>query len=424
VVTGFRDPFLAKWPALDEIRGQKGGKSLYGSISGGISNKGPTAFLYTVASHDLTNWTYLGPLTSILMELREPSPWTSNLGINWECVNFLSLRDGPTEFQFLTMGAEGVPRLEASEDEMPHVSRPLWMAGSLKSTRNGITMEQEMSGILDYGCFYAGSSYEHPVSHTRIVWGWLKEEDLTLARRESKGWTGCLSLPRELFLLCIRGVTKSLKTPLEDISSTKIVDDESNESSQGEKRKNLYTLGIRPYSGITLLRQSPSQVWTHLGGGHGPRRLTALERTSWEMEALVKIESASCCLGFHINHNDDLSQRVTVYFSSENEAIGIDCSRSNKERDIKKSTVRGPFTLFTLIDNGAEAMEMLHLRIFRDGDIVEVFANDRFVLSSFAYADSAFRGISYFVDGHGSDSVVFEYVRVWENLESCMIEAA
>ncbi|KAK9327806.1 hypothetical protein V1520DRAFT_347853, partial [Lipomyces starkeyi] len=57
----------------------------------------------------------------------------------------------------------------------------------------------------------------------------------------------------------------------------------------------------------------------------------------------------------------------------------------------------GPHTLFTLRDGNAEVEEKLHLRIFCDRDVVEVYANDRFALSTVVYTDEPTAlGISLF----------------------------
>ncbi|KAK9241794.1 hypothetical protein V1506DRAFT_549607 [Lipomyces tetrasporus] len=78
----------------------------------------------------------------------------------------------------------------------------------------------------------------------------------------------------------------------------------------------------------------------------------------------------------------------------------------------------GPHTLFTLRDGNAEVQEKLHLRIFCDRDVVEVYANDRFALSTVVYKDEPTAlGINFFAKGR-LGIALFEEVKVWEDMGS------
>ncbi|KAM5344237.1 hypothetical protein ACJ41O_012774 [Fusarium nematophilum] len=410
-VTGFRDPYLSECPALDKIRGVK---SLYGFMSGGILKGGPTVFLYAVAPNDLTKWTYLGPLVEIPTGFRPSGRWGGDFGVNWECVNFMVLRDGADEYQFLLMGTEGGQK-PAAEDESGVWS--LWMAGALEDDAEGPKMKHDFSGVLDHGCFYAPNSYEHPVTKTRIVWGWLKEDELSLARREAKGWTGYFSLPRELFLYTAHNVTRSLQTPLEDVRCVKITEEMS---SQGSSKK-LQTLGIRPLTDLQSLRLGSPAVWTEADRSTNTGKLTETRSPSWELEATINVSPNQQRVGFCIRHNDDESLKTSVFFSPQSEEIMIDRSQSNREHDIKKDAVSGPFTLFYSDENGTEELEKLRLRIFCDGDILEVFANERFALSTMVYADAEeCTGVSWFVEGKGSGGAVFESIKLWDKMSGVL----
>ncbi|KAI5456849.1 glycosyl hydrolase [Mariannaea sp. PMI_226] len=417
IVTGFRDPYLAEWPALDAIRGGRD-QSLYGVISGGVLDKGPMVFLYTVAKEDLTKWEYIGPLVEFPLGQCYSRKWSGDFGANWECANFMTLRNGADEGHFLIAGSEGGLKRdhETKSNEDPYVNWCLWIAGRLKapSEDNSSTkIQYDYGGLLDNGCFYAANSYEHPIAKTRIVWGWLKEEDLTINRRKTKGWTGYLSLPRELFYLSIPNVVRALETPLADITSVKVVD-----NSDGTKT--LKTLGIRPLPGFAALRTTMPQQWFSIGGHQaGGTNMTKLfNSTHWEVEAVIRVQAGLKRVGFYVQHNEDLSKRTTIFFDSRKEEIVVDRSASNNEDDIKKGTVQGPFTLFYKTDQvGGATIEDLTFRLFGDGDVLEIFANDRFALSTMLYADAATcSGISCFVEGADSDGVVFKSITMWQNL--------
>lgn len=75
--------------------------------------------------------------------------------------------------------------------------------------------------------------------------------------------------------------------------------------------------------------------------------------------------------------------------------------------DINKCAESGPFTLFTIRQpttatcDGVElSKEKLHLRVFSDADVLEVFANDRFAIATMVYSrnyGSAAAGVTAFV---------------------------
>ncbi|KAM0281660.1 hypothetical protein ACHAQH_003391 [Verticillium albo-atrum] len=406
-VTGFRDPFIAEWPAFDRIRGEK---SLYGFLSGGIVGKGPTVFLYALQPENLTEWKYLGPAVDLAPGFRVPGPWTGDFGVNWECVNFVSLQDGGQEQDFLLMGTEGGVKPRCKEgDKEPLGQWCSWLSGSVEQTSAGPRLRHEFDGVLDHGSLYAPNTYVHPVTKKRITIGWLREDGLPMARCEAKGWTGYLSMPRELFLSTTHNVVRGLKSPLEDLRSFKMTND-----SAGVKT--LQTLGIKPIDDLKTVRPSRPAEWSALGCTSASGVLRERTRNqSWELDAVITVDPNQKRIGFNICQSPDASQRTAVYFSPQDEQLILDRSLSNSEADIEKPLLSGPFTLLYSRENETEKLEKLRLRIFLDGDVLEVFANDRFALSTTVYGDDSCAGISWFVDDEGSHSV-FESVQLWEDM--------
>jgi beta-fructofuranosidase len=407
VVTGFRDPYLARWPAMDRIRGRK---SLYGILSGGILNQGPTMFLYAVSPSDLTKWDYIGTLGDLEAGFR-PSPlWSGDFGVNWECVNFMTLRDQKKEFQFLTLGSEGgLPWGSEDGCEDTSQAQTLWLAGTLAGSAQKPKMKYNFSGVLDHGCLYAVATYEHPITHQRVAWGWLKEDDLTLERRTAKGWTGHLSLPRELFLYSKPNVTRGLVSSLEDIHS---IHWEEN-APEPHKGSTVWTLGIRPMTSSKGLRRQKQASWSSIKCD-GKQGQLALVNFHWELEALIQVSANSGKVGFVICQDKDASLGTKVFYDLDNQIITVDRSLSNTEADIKKGNISGAFTLLVSDEHGKEVVEDLHLRIFRDGDVLEVFVNDRFALSTMVYSNMACRGISCFVEGGTTNQTVFKSIDIWD----------
>lgn len=238
-VTGWRDPFVSSWPSMAVALGLDSAETLFGIISGGIRDVTPTTFLYSIDANDLTKWKYVGPLVNFGLNMR-PSKWSGDLGRNWEVTNFLTLKDEvdpSVSRDFLVMGTEGcLPSALSSTNseeaitESSGPSRPirgqLWMSGSLKASdsqsspaSSAVQMQYGFGGHLDHGCLYAANSFFDPKTSKHIVWGWITEEDLCDDLRHKQGWSGLLSLPRDVRLQTTPNVVRACKSDLKDITS-------------------------------------------------------------------------------------------------------------------------------------------------------------------------------------------------------------
>ncbi|KAH8805311.1 glycosyl hydrolase [Xylogone sp. PMI_703] len=430
-VTGFRDPFIESWPVVDEIRGRR---SLYGIISGGIQNAGPTTFLYAIEPEDLGRWIYLCPLID-LVERFHPSPkWSGNYGLNWECTNFMTLSSGPISRHCLILGAEGDAEREHIKQfpmmpDMPvrTVRSQLWMFGNFdlsNKAKGQVKFHYNKGGYLDHGSYYAANSFLDPKSDRRIVYGWIPE-DASLSYCQRKGWNGCFALPREVFLARIPQVTRALKSELSEISCVDIV-------SQDNDCYDLYTLGIRLIDELVTFRER--SLRTHrLQDISLPRTglrecpVCAVSSITWELETRVTLDRRSGTVGFSIRNLSGTSAQTTITFSLADEIIVVDRQASNSNMHINRCPDKGPFTLFFQKDGGGEeTLEKLYLHIIFDGDVLEIFANNRFALATMVYADGYMgeREIIAFADGSGN-SAVFDEVSVWDglnNLENVVIE--
>ncbi|KAL4888089.1 glycosyl hydrolase [Aspergillus ambiguus] len=426
-VTGFRDPFLAEWDALDQLRGRK---SLYGLVSGGIEGYGPTAFLYSVQPENVSEWNYLCPLVSLPARFQPSPKWSGNFGVNWECTNFLTLESDGKSRECLILGAEGDVEREhiknsESGSHIPArtVRSLLWMFGDLKADKDSARLEYAHGGYLDCGSLYAANSFFDPVSKRHIMHAWIPEEDITATYAKDKGWNGALAIPRELFLLSIPNVTRALQGHLSEVSSVEQVLGKDGSVT-------IYTLGIRLVKEFIRLRERCGHIFQrqHISLpspiGRETQPLCSTSFTTWELEAIITLDP-SCCLevGFHIRHNRDMSIFTTITFSLLEETISVNKEKSTSNPDIRNSPEKGPFTLFYRADNSAiesiDRLENLRVRIISDADVLEVFANDRFALATFVYSSehSSNVGISVFAQG-GPESAVFEEVNVWDGLST------
>jgi beta-fructofuranosidase len=73
----------------------------------------------------------------------------------------------------------------------------------------------------------------------------------------------------------------------------------------------------------------------------------------------------------------DRSERTPVYYDREQRLLCVDRSQSSTDKSADRGMQSGPF----LLGRG----EPLRLRIFLDGSVMEIFANDRFCLTARVY---------------------------------------
>ena len=162
-VTGFRDPSF--W---------KQGDGYYMTVGSGVANRGGCVLIYHSA--DLRDWRYLHPLIS--------GEWTGSKTANpcddgemWECPELFPL-DGGHALIYSTQG------------------KVFWVSGRLDE--HTMTFVALKKGQLDLGAFYAPKT-QLDAEGRRILWGWIQERRPESAM-EAAGWSGMMSLPRQLTL--------------------------------------------------------------------------------------------------------------------------------------------------------------------------------------------------------------------------------
>lgn len=315
-VTGWRDPFVSKWPNMANMLGVDANHTLFGIISGGIRDVTPTTFLYAINAHDLAQWKYVGPLASFGLNLR-PSRWSGDLGRNWEVTNFCTLQDQDdpsVSRDFLVMGTEGcLPDSPGSKSISTGPTRPLrgqlWMSGSLRPSKESpisgpITLDYGFGGHLDHGCLYAANSFFDPTTKKQIVWGWITEEDLCADFRHRQGWSGLLALPREIRIQTLQHVIGAWNSELADVTSI-----EREYDSHGSYT--VRTLASQPLqSVIDGLRKGASvrraRLARQLVGSSGrDLALTSdeIRSTQWELDCSFRVSRRCKNIGFSLVHS-------------------------------------------------------------------------------------------------------------------------
>ncbi|KAH6615858.1 glycosyl hydrolase [Chaetomium sp. MPI-SDFR-AT-0129] len=205
-VTGFRDPYVTELPLISyavegEGKSYEKGPVLYGFVSGGIQDRGPTVFLYEIPRDNPDEeWRYSGPLVDLPARFQPSKKWSGNYGVNWECANLVALQADSAVRHFLILGAEGdveKDHVRSYQSQRPvtapsrTVRAQLWMSGRLITTPGddgGVQFQYEHGGYLDHGVYYAANSFTDPES------GHFPPPDPKSRRGAAKRTAGYLSL--------------------------------------------------------------------------------------------------------------------------------------------------------------------------------------------------------------------------------------
>ncbi|KAJ9106319.1 hypothetical protein QFC21_001465 [Naganishia friedmannii] len=441
--TGWRDPYISYWPAVDSLLGRSD-QCLYALISGGYRNQGPTTFVYKIDPIDLTKWEYISPLISIESNSRE-GRWTGDVGKNWECVNRMSLKDSGSDLEreFLIISAEGTHPTQAGEGndtatETLMVTRTpryqLWMTGQLStSTNKNITFDPSASGIFDHGNFYAANSFRHPITDKLLVWGWVQEEDLPNAVRAAQGWSGIISSPRELYLQVHRNVAGHLGG--DDLSDIPVFEP----LEGGENNATYITMGIKLHQDVLqgLKARAPatqtvdSWIPTATNGADRYKHDIPVNDTAHIIiQTSVRYSSADATseVGLSIIHDDLQDLHTDISFDPIKQTVTIDRNQtvssnaSAAEKTINRRPESAAHTLLTYGNFGDTSVETLDFVVVLDKSILEVFVNERTIISTRIYVNgTSNRGfVRLFANGLDAQEVVFERTGVWCGMDAEM----
>jgi beta-fructofuranosidase len=316
-VTGFRDPCV--W---------KEGDTWLIAVGSGFRGKGGAVLLYE--SKDLRHWNYLHPLITGHMGTAASAKDPVDSGEMWECPDFFEL----DEKHLLIFSTERVVK---------------YLLGSYAERR----LRPETTGGIDYGSYYAARTMTTGTNTggRRILWGWLTEGRTAEAQRAA-GWSGVMSLPRELKLYGAQ-------------------------------------VQMRPAAEVETLRGK------RLGGD--------AEGDCLEIRAEIDPGDAVQA-GLKLRVAANRSEQTLVYYDRTQRLICVDRSQSSTDKSADRAMQSGPFLL--------GRAEPLRLHIFLDGSVIEIFANDRFCLSARVYpAGARSKGIALYATGGTASMASFE---AWE----------
>ena len=277
----------------------KAGDDWYQLIGSAISEVGGVALLYR--SPDLREWEYVGPLHA----------GTEGHGTVWECPELL----------------------EFDEYDLLHVSNyenVRYFVGRADLDTPDFDADDE--GLLDYGDFYAPQSTVADDGRT-LSWGWVKE-GRGVESQWHAGWSGTLSLPRELSV------------------------DETGRFHQRPARE-LETLRGRH---VSLDDQSLAA---------GDRTSLPLSGNAYELDFDVSVDGGGV-FELGLFESPTRLERTVVRYDGEH--VVVDREHSSRTHDVDREPRSMP------VDGDA-----LSLRVFVDGSVLELFADDNRCLTTRVY---------------------------------------
>jgi sucrose-6-phosphate hydrolase SacC (GH32 family) len=203
----------------------------------------------------------------------------------------------------------------------------------------------------------------------RIMWAWIFDQRRERTRRAS-GWSGEMSLPRELSL----GADGRLRIrPVEELQQLRC------------NERTVETISLEPGKEVVLDKIAGNAI---------------------ELSAEIDPQDAKQC-GLKVCRSPDGAEQTLVFYDAADRKLKIDVTKASLGEG-PKNIEAGPFQL--------NSGEMLTLRVFVDRSVVEAFANDRQAAMRRVYPtrpDSV--GVSLFC--HGSAAKV-RRLKAWKMMPS------
>lgn len=406
--TGVRDPLFGPNPALDRALGRSE-PQWYLTIGSGIRDIGPRIGMFTAPSDNLTDWAFAGALLEVSLN----STWgdvtkTGAFGGNFEMSAIYALTesaahggDNKTQHFIVNMGAEGYP---SPGHPLPHWS--LFGLGGVHARQNGTPVfDMHASGPLDWGNSYALNSFDDAKNDRRVLWGW-SDEDLNGFALEAVGAQGALGLPREIFVLTTRDVVAPHGGPPARSPETWTA------QQDGSGLYTVRTVAQRPVPEVLRALQTHERPLGDVvvpANGSVPLAKD-FSSSTFHMRASVHLPFNSSVFGVRFRASPDGREHTDLSYHPATHEFTLDRSKSTLLPNISTDAYTGHIAPYTL---GGGRREPLTLDLFVDGSLVEVFANDRFALTSRIYPSKADAlGVALFDRGH--EPVVFENVTVWD----------
>ena len=313
----FSDPFV--WKQSDR----------YYALVGSQYEKTKDGAVLLFKSKDLRNWVFIN-VTAVGRN--------GEMGQVWESPNFVHIGQDDV----LMISPKGIkPQGKAFLNK----NQSGWFVGKLDYD-TGKFKQKGAFGLFDKGFdFYAPSVIKTPDNRVVMI-GMLGMEGSSLPEK-SEGWTGMMSIPREMKIVNNRVVT----TPVSEIKSLR---------DSGVIYKNQTLNGDRDFSNI--------------------------KGDVYELNVDADLTNAKT---FSIHLRSSASQETVLSYDKDTKVLKLN-------RDKSGSGLKGEREAHLNLENN----NLLKLRIFVDKSSIEIFANDgQVVMSSRIYPDKSAQGIKFVSNG-------------------------
>ncbi|OBT56372.1 hypothetical protein VE04_03499 [Pseudogymnoascus sp. 24MN13] len=368
--TGWRDPFVSRWKSLSILLGIDPSTD-YMMIASGERGRSQ---LHLYQSNDLLDWKLVSTILDVEAGSRISPVAYLRFGMNFECASFFSIN----QRDYIIVGVE-----EGVTSKRHNQRYTLWLCGTLVIEAGCPKFEISSHGLLDHGVLYAPHIFRD--SEDRLLQlGWADETAQPYMVRK-QGWAGCLTQPRELY---------EISRPAIDVVKTQHI------WNLDEQGGNVTTLGIRPAPQLRGLRDAKHS--TSLSS------FRQFQGTNCDVEATFKHILGNEKFAFNFREAPDSVEVTKVIFDLEDGQITVDRSRSSVQNLGANFPDSGQFCLVLGED--------LKIRISMDNSILEVYANDRFAITSRVYPSlESSVGASYDFGAFSEKNVEFKF---WEGIKN------
>ncbi|ETS87455.1 hypothetical protein PFICI_01283 [Pestalotiopsis fici W106-1] len=427
-VTGFRDPFALQNAQLDELLGSPA-RTWYLVIAGGVHDSGPSQFLYRQNDTEFQFWEELGqwwhePANSTWGE----GLWAGRWGFNFEASTIFGLDESGFNENgtiFTTVGAEW--SLDPIVPQVSDFRDSLWAAGTVELSDGDIRFNPSFAGVLDWGASAYASHGQHlpawskasqksgaPDRYITTIWLTGDFYDTTDPASNQQNWTGTLLLPRELSV-----------GRVENVVNNELVKEIGSWKSQGYSDL-VEVMTLKQ----VVVREVMAAISNCSSSTEPSRSFNVSTREAFQQSPKTKLFVLKASLsfpssargtglkaGFQILASD--VEATSIYYQFSNESIIIDRTNTSAASALNpgiiSQTEAGRLRLFDRKSGDQQKIEVLDLMIVVDNSVVEVHANDRFVVSTWArswYSNST--ELRFFYDGQ--ETVEFENITIFDGL--------
>lgn len=338
---GFRDPFVLRW-----------GSGWLQLVGAGIAGVGGAVLAFT--SDDLVDWEYAGPVLIGDHSSHHPL-WTGSM---WECPALL--RIGEVDLLLISVH---------DGDDMHH---PVVFTGRFDGQR----FLPEHGQRVDLGPdLYAPCVLARDAT-SALLWGWSWEARSEAAQRAA-GWAGALSLPR---LVSVQGGVPEVR-PAAELTGLRA----------GARSVTLRPAPSQPVPSQPapsqpvpsqpvpdgLSARLPGLAGVNGGDADGPGWWLADGADGDVLEVVVRLPAQPGRVGVAVRCSPDGSEATVITYDRQTHRLELDRRYASLDESATADAVGGELRL--------AADEALHLRVYVDRSVIEVFANDRAALTARVY---------------------------------------